>query len=86
MIAPVYNDRWSLSSGLYFYGSWTDSAFRPYQIDFIEDVVDWLGLVTNDAVMMEWGPEDDPDWIMDCQDYHDVELLLDFSGNLDAPL
>lgn len=84
MTSPV-NDRFSLSSGLGFYGAWTDSAFRGYQIEFIEDVLDWLGLLTNDAVMMVLGPDEDPDWIMDCQDYHDMELLLDLTGNLDAP-
>lgn len=29
---------------------------------------------------------DDPDWEMDCRMARDRELILDFTGNLDAPL
>lgn len=70
------------------YRLWIESPFRPYAVEYIEGAMELLAAVTEDAVCLPyhaWGYED-PDWLMDCQDYYDAELLLDFTGNLDAPL
>ncbi|HOW75565.1 MAG TPA: hypothetical protein PK959_06490 [Candidatus Competibacteraceae bacterium] len=66
------------------------SAFRDYAPEYMEALADYLMAVTDDAVCVAWEPDEDAlddgdEWVMDCQDYYDVELLLDVTGNLDAP-
>jgi hypothetical protein len=68
------------------YGLWIESPLSSYAVAYIEALLDALAAITDDTVRVAWGPDDDPDWLMDCQDYHDAELLLDATGNLDAPL
>ena len=62
------------------------SAFRHYAAGYVEDLLDHLALLTDTAVNVACAIEPDLDWMMDCQDYHDLELLLDATGNLDAPV
>ena len=86
MTTAAFNERWLSSSDLDFYGLWLDSPFRPFSSPYIEEPLDFLSFVTEEIICMDPYPDDDPDWLMDCQDYYDTELLLDFTGNLDAPL
>ena len=67
----------------YFYCRF--SAFRHYAAAYSEELLDRLALLTYTDLFVAWDPEPDIYWMLDCQDYHDVELLLDVTGNLDAP-
>jgi len=75
------------------------SAFRHYAAGYVEEITDRMALLTNTDVNFTQSKRASPmtllpleateppsywDWMMDCQDYHDVELLLDVTGNLDA--
>lgn len=62
------------------------SPFRHYAAGYVEELMDRLAPLTDTAVNVACAIEPDWDWIMDCQDYHDLELLLDATGNLDAPV
>ncbi|MCU0806417.1 MAG: hypothetical protein MUC53_00240 [Candidatus Contendobacter sp.] len=68
------------------YGLWIESPFCSYAVEYIVALLDFLSTVTEETVCVDLEQADDPDWLMDCQDYYDAELLLDFTGNLDAPL
>ena len=69
---------------VYFYCRF--SAFRHYAAAYSEDLLDRLALLTYIEVTVDWEQEPYFYWIMDCQDYYDLELLLDATGNLDAPI
>jgi len=75
------------------------SAFRHYAAGYVEELLDRLALLTDTDVNFCASERASPmthfsmetpkppsywDWIMDCQDYHDIDLLLDATGNLDA--
>ena len=62
------------------------SPFVPYALDYTADLFDWLAPLAENVWFDVHPWVEDADWEMDCQDVHDVLALLDFTGNLDAPL
>ncbi len=54
-------------------------------LDWLQNLSDWEVRFPILPPILPWDEEDE-DWVMDCQDCHDVLAYLDLTGNLDAPL
>lgn len=68
---------------------WSPIIVSPFILFGFDYNADIFGLVAplGDDIEIDAYPMDmDHDWEMDCQDVHDVIAMLEFTGNLDAPL